>query len=73
MFLVECGLHLFINPPSVMITFQMKQLGRIIKYSLDTFACEVSFLRLYTLFPRVILSHYPEEWSHNNERTVRVW
>lgn len=41
-------------------------------YTLDTFACELSFLRLYTLFPRYLLNHYPEDWSPNNERTVRV-
>jgi hypothetical protein len=50
----------------------MKQIGNIIKYSLDYIVAEVAFLRLYTLFPRLILSWYPDEWSPHNERIARV-
>jgi hypothetical protein len=33
---------------------------------------EIAFIRLYTLFPRLLLKWYPEEWSPHNERNVRV-
>lgn len=50
----------------------MKQIGNVIRYSLDHVTAEISFLRLYTLFPRVLLKWHPEEWSMHNERTARV-
>ena len=54
------------------MTFQLKQIGKAIKYSIDYFVAEIGFLRLYTLFPRVLLRWYPDEWSMHNERTARV-
>jgi Ion channel len=65
-------LHLVINPPGLLFSFQLRQIGNVIRYSIDYVVAEVAFIRLYTLFPRVLLTWHPEEWSINNERTARV-
>lgn len=70
---MEIVLHLFICPPNVNFTFKQVQLGKDIKYSLSTLMAVVSLLRLYTLYPRLLLTHYVDDYSHLNERNQRVW
>lgn len=50
----------------------MKQVGKPVTLSLDGLIFVTSLLRLYTIYPRCLLTHYADDYSPESERVVRV-
>lgn len=72
-FLVEVILNIIVVPPGLDKTITMLQVGNLVVTPLDTIVCVISVSRLYTIYPRLLLTHYIDDYSPINDRTIRVW
>lgn len=71
--LLEILVNALVVPPGLDLSFTMRQVGNLVKTPLDTLVCVFSVVRLYSVYPRLLLTHYGDDYSHINDRTIRVW